>query len=167
MLCAKNARKMRENWDWWPVRPGVTSQALKDNFPESVSSRRAGRRGISQRAEHRTVVRSVSNTVTMAALMGFTAVSGLAARNASVSGSRIVAMPTTTSQPVRSFNVEAAHKKGTGSTKNGRDSNPKYLGVKKYGGEQVSTGNIIIRQRGNKVRDRDVAWDPSDPPPKP
>ena len=84
--------------------------------------------------------------------MGFTAVSGLAARNASVSGSRIVAMPTTTSQPVRSFNVEAAHKKGTGSTKNGRDSNPQYLGVKKYGGEVVSTGNIIIRQRGNKVR---------------
>ena len=35
--------------------------------------------------------------------------------------------------------------------------------MKKYGGEQVSTGNIIIRQRGNKVRDRDVAWDPSDP----
>ena len=102
----------------------------------------------------------------MAALMGFTAVSGLAARNASVSGSRIVAMPTTTSQPVRSFNVEAAHKKGTGSTKNGRDSNAKYLGVKKYGGEQVTTGNIIIRQRGNKVRDRDVAWDPSDPPAK-
>ena len=48
--------------------------------------------------------------------------------------------------------MEAAHKKGTGSTKNGRDSNPQYLGVKKYGGEVVSTGNIIIRQRGNKVR---------------
>merc|ERR1719503_401062 len=47
--------------------------------------------------------------------------------------------------------IECAHKKGTGSTKNGRDSNPQYLGVKKYGGEVVSTGNIIIRQRGNKV----------------
>ena len=41
---------------------------------------------------------------------------------------------------------------GTGSTKNGRDSNPQYRGVKKYGGEQVVTGNIIIRQVGNKVR---------------
>jgi large subunit ribosomal protein L27 len=44
-----------------------------------------------------------------------------------------------------------AHKKGVGSTRNGRDSNPKYLGVKKYGGEVVRSGNIIIRQRGTKV----------------
>ena len=44
-----------------------------------------------------------------------------------------------------------AHKKAAGSTKNGRDSNPKYLGVKKYGGENVLAGNIIIRQRGTKV----------------
>jgi large subunit ribosomal protein L27 len=43
-----------------------------------------------------------------------------------------------------------AHKKGVGSTRNGRDSNPKYLGVKKYGGESVRTGNILIRQRGTK-----------------
>ena len=43
-----------------------------------------------------------------------------------------------------------AHKKGVGSSKNGRDSNPKYLGVKKYGGEKVIAGNIIIRQRGTK-----------------
>jgi len=83
--------------------------------------------------------------------MGHTVVAGLAARNAAVSGGRVAAMPTTTSAPVRAFTVEAAHKKGTGSTKNGRDSNPQYLGVKKYGGEVVSTGNIIIRQRGNKV----------------
>jgi|TARA_B100000768_G_scaffold182028_1_gene208583 large subunit ribosomal protein L27 len=41
-----------------------------------------------------------------------------------------------------------AHKKGAGSTKNGRDSNSKRLGVKKYGGEKVKAGNIIIRQRG-------------------
>jgi len=41
-----------------------------------------------------------------------------------------------------------AHKKAGGSTRNGRDSNPKYLGVKRYGGEQVTAGNIIIRQRG-------------------
>jgi large subunit ribosomal protein L27 len=43
-----------------------------------------------------------------------------------------------------------AHKKGVGSSRNGRDSNPQYLGVKKYGGEQVIAGNIIIRQNGTK-----------------
>ncbi len=43
-----------------------------------------------------------------------------------------------------------AHKKGVGSTRNGRDSNPQYLGVKKYGGEQVIAGNIIVRQRGTR-----------------
>ena len=41
-----------------------------------------------------------------------------------------------------------AHKKGVGSSRNGRDSNPQYLGVKKYGGERVIAGNIIVRQRG-------------------
>lgn len=45
-----------------------------------------------------------------------------------------------------------AHKKGSGSTKNGRDSNSKRLGVKKYGGEKVIPGNIIIRQRGSSVK---------------
>lgn len=44
-----------------------------------------------------------------------------------------------------------AHKKGTGSTRNGRDSNAKRLGVKRYGGEVVRAGNIIIRQRGTRV----------------
>jgi large subunit ribosomal protein L27 len=43
-----------------------------------------------------------------------------------------------------------AHKKGAGSTKNGRDSNPQYLGVKAYGGEVVKVGSIIVRQRGTK-----------------
>jgi large subunit ribosomal protein L27 len=43
-----------------------------------------------------------------------------------------------------------AHKKGQGSVKNGRDSNSKRLGVKKFGGQQVVAGNIIIRQRGTK-----------------
>jgi len=43
-----------------------------------------------------------------------------------------------------------AHKKAGGSTRNGRDSNPKYLGVKRYGGESVLAGNILVRQRGNK-----------------
>ena len=45
-----------------------------------------------------------------------------------------------------------AHKKGAGSTKNGRDSNAKRLGVKCFGGETVKAGNIIIRQRGMKVK---------------
>lgn len=43
-----------------------------------------------------------------------------------------------------------AHKKGSGSTKNGRDSKSKRLGIKKYGGEKVSSGCILVRQRGNK-----------------
>jgi len=43
-----------------------------------------------------------------------------------------------------------AHKKGQGSTRNGRDSKPKMLGVKKYGGEVVRAGNIIVRQRGTQ-----------------
>jgi large subunit ribosomal protein L27 len=44
-----------------------------------------------------------------------------------------------------------AHKKGGGSTRNGRDSVSKRLGVKKYGGEMVIAGNIIVRQRGTKI----------------
>jgi large subunit ribosomal protein L27 len=44
-----------------------------------------------------------------------------------------------------------AQKKAGGSTKNGRDSNPKMLGVKRYGGQAVRTGEILIRQRGTKV----------------
>lgn len=43
-----------------------------------------------------------------------------------------------------------AHKKAGGSTRNGRDSNPKYLGVKRYGGENVIAGNILVRQRGTR-----------------
>ncbi len=43
-----------------------------------------------------------------------------------------------------------AHKKGTGSTRNGRDSNSQRLGVKRYGGEVVTSGSIIVRQRGTK-----------------
>jgi large subunit ribosomal protein L27 len=45
-----------------------------------------------------------------------------------------------------------AHKKGSGSSKNGRDSNAKRLGVKKYGGEYVIAGNILVRQRGTNVK---------------
>jgi large subunit ribosomal protein L27 len=43
-----------------------------------------------------------------------------------------------------------AHKKGVGSSRNGRDSNPQYRGIKKYGGEAVRAGNIIVRQCGTK-----------------
>ncbi len=45
-----------------------------------------------------------------------------------------------------------AHKKGLGSSKNGRDSNPKFLGVKMFGGQDVRAGNIIVRQRGTRFR---------------
>ena len=45
-----------------------------------------------------------------------------------------------------------AHKKGQGSTKNGRDSNPQYRGVKAYGGQFVTAGSIIVRQCGTKFR---------------
>ena len=44
-----------------------------------------------------------------------------------------------------------AHKKGLGSSRNGRDSNPKMLGVKKFAGEAIQTGQIIARQRGTKL----------------
>lgn len=43
-----------------------------------------------------------------------------------------------------------AHKKGQGSSRNGRDSNPQYLGVKRFGGERVTAGSIIVRQKGTK-----------------
>ncbi|HEU4799588.1 MAG TPA: 50S ribosomal protein L27 [Gemmatimonadales bacterium] len=43
-----------------------------------------------------------------------------------------------------------AHKKGVGSSKNGRDSNPQFLGIKKFGGEKVLAGNILVRQHGTK-----------------
>lgn len=45
-----------------------------------------------------------------------------------------------------------AHKKGGGSSRNGRDSNSQRLGVKKYGGEAVRSGNILVRQRGSRIR---------------
>lgn len=44
-----------------------------------------------------------------------------------------------------------AHKKAGGSTRNGRDSNPQYLGVKRYGGQAVTAGTILVRQRGTKI----------------
>jgi len=45
-----------------------------------------------------------------------------------------------------------AHKKSGGSARNGRDSNPKYLGVKAYGGQFVRAGSILVRQRGTRIR---------------
>jgi large subunit ribosomal protein L27 len=45
-----------------------------------------------------------------------------------------------------------AHKKGLGSSKNGRDSSPQYLGVKMFAGQSVRAGNIIVRQRGSRFR---------------
>lgn len=52
-----------------------------------------------------------------------------------------------------------AHKKGASSSRNGRDSNAQYLGVKKFGGEAVVAGNIIVRQRGTKFHGaRTSAW---------
>jgi large subunit ribosomal protein L27 len=44
-----------------------------------------------------------------------------------------------------------ASKKGVGSTKNGRDSNPQFLGVKRYAGQDVTAGSILVRQRGTKI----------------
>ena len=43
-----------------------------------------------------------------------------------------------------------AHKKGVGSSRNGRTSNPQYLGIKRFGGEAVTAGSILVRQRGTK-----------------
>lgn len=48
-----------------------------------------------------------------------------------------------------------AHKKGGGSTRNGRDSNAQRLGVKKFGGERVRAGNILVRQRGTRIHPGD------------
>jgi len=44
-----------------------------------------------------------------------------------------------------------AHKKGVGSSKNGRDSNPQMLGVKRFGGQKVTAGSILVRQHGTKI----------------
>jgi len=44
-----------------------------------------------------------------------------------------------------------AHKKGLGSSRNGRDSNPQYLGVKRFSGQEVSAGSILVRQRGTRI----------------
>lgn len=53
---------------------------------------------------------------------------------------------------MRRFDLQLfAHKKGMGSTRNGRDSNPQYLGVKRGDGQRVLAGNILVRQRGTKL----------------
>lgn len=48
-----------------------------------------------------------------------------------------------------------AHKKGVGSSRNGRDSNPQYRGVKRYGGEYVNAGEVLVRQCGTKIKPGD------------
>ncbi|MDX1501638.1 MAG: 50S ribosomal protein L27 [Thermoanaerobaculia bacterium] len=48
-----------------------------------------------------------------------------------------------------------AHKKGQGSSRNGRDSNPQHLGVKRFGGQTVTGGTILVRQRGTKIKPGD------------
>ena len=55
-----------------------------------------------------------------------------------------------------------AHKKGGGSSRNGRDSNPQYLGVKTYGGEVVTAGSVIVRQRGTRIHPGDGVGKGSD-----
>jgi len=55
-----------------------------------------------------------------------------------------------------------AHKKGGGSSRNGRDSNPQYLGVKTYGGETVTAGSVIVRQRGTRIHPGDGVGKGSD-----
>ncbi|HVE99439.1 MAG TPA: 50S ribosomal protein L27 [Mycobacteriales bacterium] len=49
-----------------------------------------------------------------------------------------------------------AHKKGASSSRNGRDSNPQFLGVKRYGGQAVNAGEILVRQRGTKFHPGDL-----------
>jgi large subunit ribosomal protein L27 len=55
-----------------------------------------------------------------------------------------------------------AHKKGGGSSRNGRDSNPQYLGVKAFGGETVTAGSVIVRQRGTRIHPGDGVGKGSD-----
>ncbi len=55
-----------------------------------------------------------------------------------------------------------AHKKGGGSSRNGRDSNPQYLGVKTYGGQSVTAGSVIVRQRGTRIHPGDGVGKGSD-----
>jgi large subunit ribosomal protein L27 len=52
--------------------------------------------------------------------------------------------------PADKEDIAMAHKKAGGSTRNGRDSNPKFLGVKRYGGQLVNAGEILVRQRGTR-----------------
>lgn len=88
----------------------------------------------------------------MAALAS--AFSGLCLHGSSVSLRSVrVAAPAPLRMPVAApLTIEAAHKKGAGSTKNGRDSVSKRRGVKVYGGQAIKAGAIIVRQLGNKVR---------------
>ncbi|KAF3323910.1 50S ribosomal protein L27 [Carex littledalei] len=72
-----------------------------------------------------------------------------------VSNAPVYASPIESSGGLSLLFKRWATKKSAGSTKNGRDSNPKYLGVKKFGGEKVIPGNIIVRQRGTRFHPGD------------
>ena len=85
-------------------------------------------------------------------LISMAGVAGLVARGAFLTGCPLharTAAPQT--RIVTPLTIEAAHKKGAGSTKNGRDSNSKRRGVKVYGGQPVKAGGIIVRQLGTHV----------------
>ena len=76
---------------------------------------------------------------------------GLSLGASPLAGQRLQQRATVRPAPFAPALIEAAHKKGAGSTKNGRDSVSKRRGVKVYGGQPVPAGGIIIRQLGNKV----------------
>ena len=88
-------------------------------------------------------------------------VAALAARTGFLTGCPVHARtPPPQTRIVAPLTIEAAHKKGAGSTKNGRDSKSKRRGVKVYGGQPVKAGGIIVRQLGTHVR----RFDPPPPP---
>jgi len=95
--------------------------------------------------------------VTASSLSAKSAVAGLSSALSSVSLSRRsrsakAGLTVPLQQRERGLVIECAHKKGSGSTKNGRDSNSKRLGCKVYGDQPAKAGSIIIRQRGSKIR---------------
>lgn len=78
---------------------------------------------------------------------------GLASKSSFLGAQTVASRPVVAFAPRKAFvSIEAAHKKGAGSTKNGRDSNSKRRGVKVYGAQEVKAGGIIIRQQGSTVR---------------
>lgn len=82
----------------------------------------------------------------------------LSSKSSFLASQSIAVRPLVSLAPKKAFvSIEAAHKKGAGSTKNGRDSNSQRRGVKVYGAQPVKAGGIIIRQQGSTVRPRWLA----------